>query len=329
MATAAASPAGRRRLQQGDGSLPSRTRASKSLGAGGRWREIDGVASDDGGLVATADLRVASPGYFATLGIPLVRGRTFGTLDHEAAEPVVLLNEAITREWGGRDPIGSRVSPDGGQTWYTVVGIVGDVRQFGLDRRAEAQVYVPLAQARGNLTGQVVVTTSGAASGAVAAIRSAVRAVDPDMPVENVRTLDEIRAASLAAPRLTAALLSIFAASALAVAVAGVSGMVATSVSRRQREFGVRMALGATAEGLLTMVLRQGLTLVAVGLGLGIVLALALGRVLRGHLFETPTADPMAIAGVAVLLTAAAVLACLEPAWRAARVDPVSAMRSE
>jgi predicted permease len=291
--------------------------------------QIDGIVADNPDLAPTTDVRIASPAYFATLGIPLLRGRVFNALDHEQAERVVVINEAVTQYWNGREPIGTRVSADGGQTWYTVVGIVGNVRQFGLDREAVAQHYVPLAQAPGGLAGRVLVRANGDPASAVAAIRAAVHGVDPDMPIENVQTLDEIRAAYLAAPRLTALLLSIFAALALVVTITGITGVIATSVSHRTQEFGVRMALGASSKRVVAMVLRQGLTLVAVGLALGIGSALVLGRVLQSYLYATTPTDPIALVAVATAFTAAGALACLGPAWRATTVDPARALRTD
>jgi predicted permease len=274
-------------------------------------------------------VRIASAGCFSTLGIPLLRGRTFDRLDHDEAARVVVVNQAVTRYWEGRDPIGARMSADDGRTWYTVVGIVGDVRHAGLDGDPVAQVYVPLAQVPcGLAAGHVLVRTSGDPSSAVSAIRAAVHGVDPDMPIENVRTLDEVRTAHLATPRLTALLVSMFALLALLVTVTGIAGVIATSVSQRPQEFGVRMALGATRDRILAMVLRQGLTLVAIGLALGVASALVLGRVLRSYLHDTTPTDPLTFVLVAVTFLAAGTMACLGPAWRATRVDPVKALQS-
>ncbi|MFP5380587.1 MAG: FtsX-like permease family protein, partial [Vicinamibacteria bacterium] len=154
-------------------------------------------------------------------------------------------------------------------------------------------------------------------------------AVDPDMPIENVRTLDEIRDTALAAPRLTALLLSIFAGLALLVTVTGITGVIATSVSQRTQEFGVRMALGASREQVLRTVLGQGLTLVGLGLAFGIGAALVLGRVLQAYLYDTTPTEPLAFLLVAVAFLAAGLLACLGPAWRATTVDPMTALRAD
>jgi ABC-type antimicrobial peptide transport system permease subunit len=209
-----------------------------------------------------------------------------------------------------------------------VVGVVGDVKAFGLDRDAVAQVYLPLRQA-GGLAGRVLVRMSGDPSGAAGLIRAAVHGVDPDLPIENVRTLDEIRVRFLARPRLTATLLTVFAGLALLVTIAGITGVIATSVSQRTQEFGIRMALGASQPSVLRMVLGQGIVLVGIGLAIGIGAALALSRVLQTYLYRTAPTDPLTFAAVAVAFLAAGLLACIGPAWRATTVDPMTALRAE
>jgi ABC-type antimicrobial peptide transport system permease subunit len=156
-----------------------------------------------------------------------------------------------------------------------------------------------------------------------------VHGVDPDLPIENVRTLEDIRDRSLARPRLTAMLLGVFAALALLVTIAGITGVIATSVSQRTQEFGVRMALGASQHRVLGMVLRQGIALVGFGLAIGLGAALALSRVLQAYLYRTAPTDPLTFAGVAAAFVLAGALACLGPAWRATRVDPMTALRAE
>ena len=276
----------------------------------------------------TADVRVASTKYFDTLNIPVKRGRAFTELDHENAPPVAMINETMIRQWEGRDPIGSDISFDNGQNWVTVVGVVADVRAFGLDRDAVAQIYRPLRQ-NPQIAGRVMVRMNGEPAAATAIIREAVHGFDPDAPIENVRTLDEIRDTSLATPRLTAVLLTIFAALALLVTVTGITAVIAQSVSQRTQEFGLRMALGASQQSVLRMVLGQGLTLVGIGLAIGIVASIGLARVLRSYLYQTTPTDPITFAGVAMAFVIAGTLACLGPAWRATTVDPMKALRAE
>jgi ABC-type antimicrobial peptide transport system permease subunit len=220
------------------------------------------------------------------------------------------------------------VSPNNGQTWFTIVGIVGDVKTFGLDRDSVSQAYLPLRQS-GGLAGRALVRMTGDPTGATVVIREAVHGIDPDLPIENVRTLDEIRDTALATPRLTATLLTVFAGLALLVTLTGITGVIAQSVSQRTQEFGLRMALGASQNSVLTMVVRQGLLLVAIGLVAGIAAAFGLARVLESYLYQTRPADPLTFAAVAVAFVIAGTLACLGPAWRATTVDPMLALRGD
>jgi putative ABC transport system permease protein len=203
------------------------------------------------------------------------------------------------------------------------------VKQFGLDQPAVAQVYTPLRQTAQQLGGLVLVRTTGQPASATALIRDAAWAIDPNMPVQNIRTLDEIRASYLATPRLTAVLLSMFAGLALLVTMAGITGVIATSVSQRTQEFGVRMALGASRQAVLRMVVGQGLMLVAAGFAIGVVASLAATRVLSTYLFDTKATDPVTFIAVGSAFLVAGAVACLGPAWRATTVDPMLALRAE
>lgn len=301
-----------------DGTQPGQTRF-----------QVRGRVYDTPESRPVADVRVASPRYFETLGIPLRAGWLFTELDHEDAPRVVVINETLARrEWEGRDPIGAEVSADDGGTWATVVGVVADVKTFGLDRETVPQFYLPLRQA-GSVAGRVLVRMAGDPGQAITVVRDAVHGVDPDLPIENMRTLEEIREGYLAAPRLTAMLLTLFAALALLVTITGITGVIAHSVSQRTQEFGVRMALGASQYSVLGMVLRQGLTLVCIGLAIGIAASLALARVLQSYLYDTAPTDPVTLVGVAIAFLAAGTLACLGPAWRATTVDPMLALRAD
>jgi putative ABC transport system permease protein len=290
--------------------------------------EIEGRLNDDPNLRPTTDVRVASDRYFETIGIPLVNGRVFNRFDTSDSLPVAVINSAMTRYWQGANPLGTRISTNR-KVWFTVVGVVGDVRQFGLAVPTVAQVYIPLTQSPFNFAGQVLVRTVNDPARMESALRQTVHAVDPNQPVEAVRTLDDLRAEALAAPRLTATLLLIFAGLALLMTLAGIGGVIATSVTARTREFGVRMALGAGRETVLAMVLRQGVTLVAVGLAIGLAGALALSRVLSAYLYQTTPHDPLVLILVSVAFLAAGAIACLGPARRATMVDPLIALRTE
>ena len=291
---------------------------------------IEGRSAEGGQVRPNADIRIASPRYFETLGIPLQRGRAFTPADEAEKPPVVIINESMTRYWNGADPIGSRVAFGNGDevTWLTVVGIVGNVRQFALERDAEAQAYIPLAQSPG-LGGRVLVRVTGNPLDAARIIREEVRALDPNMPVENLRTLEELRTRALATPRLTAMLLSVFAAVALAVTLAGIAGIIAMSVTQRTPEFGLRMALGASRGNVLLLVLGQGLAVVFMGLALGIPLSAAMGGIATSYLFGSRPASAVTIVAVSALFLLTGALACLGPARRATKVDPILALRAE
>jgi predicted permease len=275
------------------------------------------------------DITIVSPSYFDTLGIALVSGRALAQTDTRGTAPVALISRTMARQWGRRSPLGTRLSVDDGETWITVVGVVGDVRQYGLEREALAQVYLPLSQMTRPFPGRLLVRTAGEPGAMAAVMRNAVRSLDPNIPIENVRTLEELRSRYLATPRLTAMLLALFAAMALIVCLAGLTGVIATSVSQRTREFGLRMALGAQPRRLLADIVGQGTLLVTLGLAIGLAGALISGRVLSSYLFDTQPTDPLTLAGVAGAMLSAGVLACLGPARRATRVNPILALRAD
>jgi predicted permease len=275
----------------------------------------------------TADLNVASPGYFSILGIPL-DGRDFSTADTSAGAPVVIVNRTMTKYWKKGSPVGGQVSIDNGQTWATVVGIAGDVRQYGLDRETVPQVFVPLTQS-GGVAGRFMVRTQSDPLSVAQSLGTAIHAVDPDMPIKNVTTLADLRTRFLATPKLTAILLAVFAALALVVTVAGISGVIAISVTHRLEEFGVRMALGATRPRILMQVIGQGLRLVSIGLAAGIAMSFGATKVLSTYLYATKPTDPLTLACVCVAFLGAGVVSCLGPAWRATSADPLTALRAD
>jgi predicted permease len=275
----------------------------------------------------TADLNVASPGYFSILGVPL-EGRDFSTADKVDGAAVVIVNKTMTKYWKKGSPVGGQVSLDNGQTWATVIGVAGDVRQYGLNRESVPQVFVPLTQS-GGVAGRFIVRTDVDPLTVAQGLRAGIHAVDPDMPIKNLTTLAELRSQFLATPRLTALLLTLFAGLALFVTIAGISGVIAISVTHRLEEFGVRMALGASRPQILTQVIGQGLRLVSVGLVAGIALSLAATKVLSVYLYATTPTDPMTLALVSVAFLGAGVVSCLGPAWRATSADPLKALRAD
>ena len=262
--------------------------------------EIEDRRYEDPDLRPELEVRVASPSYFETIGVGLLSGRAFTNFDDEAGRGVAIISRSLAqRHWPDSDPIERRVTLNGGRDWLTVVGVVGDVRHNGLDSDPPDVLYRSFLQ------------------------------VDAEQPVERFSTLEQTRTDTLATRRLTMILLAVFAALALLITVTGIAGVVATSVSQRTREFGVRLALGAQPASLLGMVMRQGLTMVMTGLVLGLAGAVALSRVLANLLFDTMPTDPATFAIVSLVLLVAALAACFLPARRTMRVDPMAALRTE
>ena len=272
-----------------------------------------------------ASFHVASPDYFSTIGQPLLAGRAFTHADTGRDRPVVIVNQTMARRyWPGQDPVGRRISP-GDDRWATIVGVVGDTLQQ-LDEPAQEEVYLPMFQGW-QLSTNWLVRTNVEPKAMERQIRDALRSLDPDQPVDHFRTITEVRAASLQPPRLTAALLGLFALLALVITATGIAGVIALSVNQRTQEFGIRMALGAQRANVLGMVLRQGLQLVLMGLAIGMAGALVLTRVLSSLLFGVQPTDALTYLAVSTVLVAVAALACLVPARRAASVDPMVALR--
>jgi putative ABC transport system permease protein len=216
---------------------------------------------------------------------------------------------------------------DGGKTFITIAGVVGDVREFGLDKNPGNELYFPLEQAPG--FGAVLVRSIGEPHSVAQQIRQAILDVDADTAIIGVDTLEEARSDSLTTPRVTAELIALFAGLALIIAATGVGGVLALMVSQRTQEIGIRMALGATPASVLRMIMGQGLGLVFAGLVIGLAGALALTRLMSTLLFGVTPTDPITFAGVALVFLIAALLACYVPARRATRIDPLIALRSE
>jgi putative ABC transport system permease protein len=276
-----------------------------------------------------ADVNVVSTRYFETLGIPVIGGRNFLETDTKDAAQVVVINQSMARYWDGSDPVGSRVSFDNGEHWFTIIGVTGNVRQYGLEQDGVAQAFIALNQSPFAAGASVLIRTTVDPISMAQVLRESVRDLDPDMPVEHVETLEDLRSTYLAPGRLTAALLALFAGVALVVTLAGLTGVIAMSVSQRTQEFGVRMALGAAPGAILRSVVRQGIAMVLLGLAIGAVAAIFVGRLFATYLFETRPTEPLTFLAVGVALLVASVVACAGPARRATRVDPITALRSE
>ena len=290
--------------------------------------QIEGIPRSDAETPPVAAMRAATTDYFRTLGIPLVSGRTFRESDTPEALPVGVISRSLAhRRWGARDPVGRRVSFDKGEHWITIVGIVGDVKEFGLEREAPDQFYRPMTQLAS--LGSILVRTAGDPAGVSNQVRRAILDIDPQTAITLEKTLEEVRADSVSSPRTTARLFGVFAGLALIIAVTGIGSMLALSVRQRVREIGIRMALGAAPRDILGIVIRQGMALVAIGLAIGLAGAVALTGVLKALLFEVKPTDVPTYVLVSALLFGAAFLASYLPARRAAHIDPQHALRCE
>ncbi|HYP00238.1 MAG TPA: FtsX-like permease family protein, partial [Pyrinomonadaceae bacterium] len=283
--------------------------------------------------VPDAEARTVSPGYFRTLQIPLKSGRLLDERDNEQAPRAAVISESLARKYfPGEDPVGKRITfgdpRNSDVQWMNVVGIVGDVRQSGLDEEPYAQVYRSYRQVpRRGLT--VVVRTAGAPLGSLDVLRSQIRALDPQQPLYNVRTVEQVLNESIARPRFNMLLITILAAVALVLATVGIYGVISYMVTQRTHEIGIRMALGARPRDVFGMVLRQGLLIAVLGMGSGLVAAFAVTRLLASLLYDVRPTDVVTFAGVSALLTVVVLLACYIPARRATKVDPMIALRYE
>jgi predicted permease len=274
------------------------------------------------------DVEYATPEAFRLLGVPLLSGRFFDEHDNDKAPEVAIVSRSFARHYfANEDPLNKRVSADNGKTWMKIVGVVGDMKQYGLDRDPVDTAYVPLAQEANGST--LLVKTVGDPWNYVSQVRKAVYSVDPEQPITDVSTLDELRGESLRLTRLTSILLAMFATLALAIAATGLSGVTALLVSQRTREIGIRLALGAQRGQVLRMVLVQGMRVILIGLGVGLAGALVGTRIMKALLFNTAVTDPLTFAGVALVLLAVALIASYIPARRVTRVDPMIALRTE
>jgi len=274
-------------------------------------------------------------GYFKTMGIPLLAGREFTARDTAEAPKVAIVSERIVREYfpgGPGEALGRRVRLSDRGEWLTVVGVVADIRQMGLDQDVQPMLYVPFQQERGEvfvLRFVSFVARTATPASVVGGIRAEIRRAAPDLPIQSTVTMDEAVAASVAPPRFRMLLLVLFAMAATLIATCGIYGLMAYAVTQRRREIGVRMALGAQRHNVLALVVGQGMKLAVIGVMIGLLGAFALVRVLTNLLFEVKPLDPITFAVVSLLLFTVAAIACWLPARRAAKVDPMEALRYE
>jgi len=273
-----------------------------------------------------------SANYFEALGIRLLRGRWFTSADAANSSPVTVINETLARRiWPGEDPLGKRLKrglPEYDSPWLEVVGVVADVKSYGVERDTPLQTYVPFAQSP-TTNFWLAVRTAGDPLQSVAAVERAIHSIDKDLPVFSIRSMDQLLGGSRAQRLLTLTLLVGFAALALLLAAVGIYGVISYSVKQRTHELGIRTALGAQRRDVLKLILTQGLKLALIGAVIGLGVALALTRWMETLLFGVRPTDPLTFAVITVVLMLVALVACWIPARRATKVDPILALRHE
>ena len=290
------------------------------------------------GTGAKGDWQIATPGYLEAMGERVIRGRGITADDKTDTMLVALINEEMARRyWAGRDPIGGRLQIGGGapnRPFVTVVGIVADVRHNGITEGVKEKFYVPHTQWHKSIGNPIramtlVVKARGDPHALTSTVRQTIRELDANLPVAGIRTMDDVVAATLSAPRFTGMLLGAFAVLALVLSAIGIYGVLSYVVSRRTREIGIRVAIGAGRGQVLRLVLGSGVGLALVGIVLGLAAAASLSRLMTTLLHDVQPGDPATYAAVAGALTTVAIVASLIPAWRATRVDPVRALKAE
>ena len=295
----------------------------------GRGIQIEGQPRPVG-EDSSADLYVVTPDYMTTMSIQLMKGRTLTDQDTENSPQVALINETMAKEiWPGQDAIGKRIKfSSETESWRTVVGVVSDVRHYALDKSAPTQFYLPQAQYPNNGMSLVVRTSSDPAP-MLDVIRKEVRAIDKDMFISDITTMDQLVSQSISLRRFSMSLLGLFAATALILSSIGIYGVISYSVTQRYQEIGVRIALGAKRSDILGIILTQGMILVGIGAIVGLTGAYLLTSAMSALLYEVSATDIFTFAVVTTILVGVALFACLIPARRATKIDPITALRYE
>ena len=296
--------------------------------------DIEGFVMTEGGPIQNVDFyQAVSKDYFATMGIRLMDGRLFDERDAQGAPEVVIINKTMAMTfWPKQNPIGRRIRPGGAKDWSTVVGIVDDVKNAGLDRPAGTELYLPYRQpaGRGNSDMYVVMHAQAGDPRLLAGVvREKLNELDPSLPLADVRLMEDVLSRAQARPRFLTLLLSLFSGVALAIATVGIYGVVSYSVARRTKEFGLRMALGAQGGDVLGLVMKQGAAMILIGVAAGLVLSVVFTRLMTSLLFSVTATDIPTFASVTVVLFGVALVACYIPARRATRVDPIQTLRYE
>jgi predicted permease len=296
--------------------------------------DIEGFVQTPDGPIQNVDFyQSVSKDYFTTMGIRLMDGRLFDARDVQGAPDAVIINKTMALTfWPQQNPVGRRIRPGGSKNWSTIVGIVDDVKNAGLDRPAGTELYLPYRQPSGAGSSDMYVvmrTQAGDPRSLAAVVREQLNSIDPSLPLADVRLMEDVLIRAQARPRFLTLLLSLFSIVAFAIATVGIYGVVSYSVARRTKEFGLRMVLGAQSGDVLGLVMKQGAAIVAIGIVAGLATALALTRLMASLLFGVTATDLPTFAGVTLLLLAVALVACYLPARRATRVDPMQTLRYE
>jgi putative ABC transport system permease protein len=296
--------------------------------------DIEGFVMTKDGPIQNVDFyQAVSKDYFAAMGIRLMDGRLFDDRDVQGGPEVVIINKSMALTfWPHQNPIGRRVRPGGAKDWCTIVGVVDDVKNAGLDRPAGTELYLPYRQpAAAGVSDMYVVmrATSGDPRSLAGEVRQRLNEIDPSLPLADVRLMDDVLSRAQARPRFLTLLLTLFSVVALAIATVGIYGVVSYSVARRTKEFGLRMVLGAQSGDVLGLVMKQGAGMIAIGVAFGLVLALFLTRLMASLLFGVAPTDLATFASVTAVLFGVALAACYIPARRATRVDPIQTLRYE
>src|SRR5262245_40636447 len=293
---------------------------------------IEGYDASSGQSAIQADMRFASVGYFETMKIPLIRGRFFAEQDTKESQRVVIVDENMAGAyWPNADPLGKRLKfggADNDSPWMSVVGVVANVKHYALDADSRVALYVPHLQAGAGSLSIAVRTTADPLSAAATVTREA-RALDPNLPLYDVKTMEQWLSESLARRRFAMLMLGLFAIVAMLLAGVGIYGVMSYAVTQRTREIGIRVALGAQTRDVLRLIARQGMSLTGIGVGLGLVAAIAATRLMASLLFGVRATDPLTFAAIALLLALVALLACWIPARRATKVDPMVTLKYE
>jgi putative ABC transport system permease protein len=300
-----------------------------TLSVSGSDLRVEGHPEPEAGkemMVATSSI---SPGYFRTLAIPLKKGRDFSDRDKSGAPSTAIINDDLARVYfPDEDPIGKRITFTDGESWISIVGVSGDVKQLGLDSTAKPQVYFPYLQVAAPSMTLAVRSTSNPTS-LTAAVKNQIQIIDKDLPIDEAKTMHQLLSDSSSGRRFNMLLLTVFAVVSLILAMVGIYGVMSYTVTQRTHEIGVRVAIGAQSRDVFRMVIRQGMLLAMIGIAFGLAGAFALTRLMTTMLFGVAPNDPATFVGIALLLTGVALVACYIPGRRATKVNPLEALRYE